>query len=624
LTERIEYANSLNVETLVTDETRLQSVTRILSFSLQFERFTMAESPFSPAFEADSPFVLSPGASPAVRPVRFAAARAKSAFPGSNSSKKARRKLELGSKPSIQDPDLQSTRAYKKELKQKLFASSITQDLSLRILLHYLALKEEHLESLQRNSKKLSNYGGKLIETIASTFSLSRETLQKILEDFDRGGDAYESEQRGNFNKKATRIPQTSTTLAVVREFVRDKRSRREHVTGRQVLDFLIEKKIVKVPKDNCGFFETKAFACAKRMTNRWLKKNGYRRGKRSDNIRLKEHVAIKREQYLLEFIGNREKPPEQRYREVYLDESYCHQHHNHNDQCVYNPDDKLDFQEKRAQNRGARYCFLAAIQGPNPRKEICVDPADQARLVPNSVMMFQPSTRKDSSGDYHKVFNGGNFIKWFKEQLLPNLGDTPCVIMMDNAAYHLVYSEHVPHPYKMKKAELIEYLLSKGQSTTDQDGRQLPVLLLRAKVKAYIEKNEVSAVIELAREKFHKILFTPPYHSDLQPIELLWARIKGNVARLYSNGRTIHELKAQLDAEFGKLPDKSASIQGMIEKTAAISKKFWDEIPQGDEDEEDPQDPDDESSASGSDSSDEEEAETVFFDGFEGAAAEV
>jgi transposase len=242
--------------------------------------------------------------------------------------------------------------------------------------------------------------------------------------------------------------------------------------------------------------------------------------------------------------------------------------------------------------------------------------------------MMFQPSTRKDSSGDYHKVFNGGNFIKWFREQLLPNLGDCPCVIMMDNAAYHLVYSEHVPRPSKLKKAELIEYLQSKGQPIVNEEGRPLTALLLRAKAKEYIEKNEVSAVIELARagEIKHKILFTPPYHSDLQPIELVWALVKGNVARLYSNGRTMDELKTQLDAEFADLltAKGSARIHAMIENTAKLSKQFWDEIPQGDEDEDDPQDSDDESSASESDSSDEEEAATDFFDGFEGAAAEV
>jgi hypothetical protein len=184
-TERIEYSNFLNVETLVTGKTRLPSLTRILSFSLQFECFTMAESPSSPPFEADSPFVLSPGASPAVRGVRLATVRTIEAFPGSNSSKKARRKLELRSKPSIQDPDLESTKAYKKELAEKLHASSITQDLSLRVLLPYLSLKEEHLEICQKDCKKLSLYGAGLQKAVTGAFSLSRETLKKILEDFN-------------------------------------------------------------------------------------------------------------------------------------------------------------------------------------------------------------------------------------------------------------------------------------------------------------------------------------------------------------------------------------------------------------------------------------------------------
>jgi hypothetical protein len=39
-----------------------------------------------------------------------------------------------------------TTRAYKKELAEKLAASSISQDLSLRVLLHNLSLNEEHLE----------------------------------------------------------------------------------------------------------------------------------------------------------------------------------------------------------------------------------------------------------------------------------------------------------------------------------------------------------------------------------------------------------------------------------------------------------------------------------------------
>jgi hypothetical protein len=171
----------------MTDQTGLPSTTQF-SFSIQFSNAsnasTMADSPPS---EPESPFVLSPGASPAVRGVRLAVARAKEAFPGSNSSKKARRWLELGSRPSIQDLDLQSTRAYKKELAEKLAASLITQDLSLRVLLHYLSLKEEHRKICQKDCKKLSLYGAGLQKAVTGAFSLSRDTLQKILEDFDQG-----------------------------------------------------------------------------------------------------------------------------------------------------------------------------------------------------------------------------------------------------------------------------------------------------------------------------------------------------------------------------------------------------------------------------------------------------
>jgi transposase len=174
-----------------------------------------------------------------------------------------------------------------------------------------------------------------------------------------------------------------------------------------------------------------------------------------------------------------------------------------------------------------------------------------------------------------------------------------------------------------MKKAELIAYLQSKGRPIVNEEGRPLTALLLRAKVKEYIKEYEVSAVIELAKKGNHKILFTLPYHSDLQPIELVWALVKGKIARLYSNGRTMDQLEQQLKYEFKELLKEkgSASIRGMIESTARLMKKFWDEIPHKDED---PQDSDDESSASESDSSDEEEPETDFFDGFEGAATEV
>lgn len=175
---------------------------------------------------------------------------------------------------------------------------------------------------------------------------------------------------------------------------------------------------------------------------------------------------------------------------------------------------------------------------------------------------------------DYHKVFDGKNFVNWWKTQLLPNLHQ-PTIIMLDNAKYHLVYEEHVPKPGRMKKQEVIDWLQSNDipHSATDT------APILRQKVKDWIAANEKIAVERLAEEQGHKVLFTPPYHSDLQPIELVWALVKGNVGQQYSVGTTLEEVYDRLMLEFGKLEESGhVSIVKMIEKCATTALQMWEE----------------------------------------------
>ena len=54
---------------------------------------------------------------------------------------------------------------------------------------------------------------------------------------------------------------------------------------------------------------------------------------------------------------------------------------------------------------------------------------------------MFNPGS---ASGDYHGQMDGGNFEKWYKEKLLPNLPPNS-IIVMDNASYHSVQSDRAP-----------------------------------------------------------------------------------------------------------------------------------------------------------------------------------
>jgi transposase len=261
----------------------------------------------------------------------------------------------------------------------------------------------------------------------------------------------------------------------------------------------------------------------------------------------------------------------------------------------MWDENNEADVQDKKPSAKGKRACFVAAIQGPNPGNLAPVDPADQARFVRNSLWHFIPTDAKSHKGDYHKVFNGQNFVPWFRDKLLPNLGIDPCVIMMDNAKYHLVYGEDMPNPSKMKKSELLEFLASQSVSTTGDDGRPLTVILLKAKVKEWISKNVKPEIIRLAEAKGHIILFTPPYHSDLQPIELLWARIKFRVALEYSTETKMSDVERRLLNHFkeAETPERLEAIGKMIEKIARLTREFWELIDQGDGDGNDDDDDD-------------------------------
>jgi hypothetical protein len=226
----------------------------------------------SPSSVPESPYLPSPGGSPAVRAVRGAAAKAKLAFPGSNSSKKARRSSSDSIEPApttLASADLATTRLYIRDLKDRLIgAGSISEDLSIRVLLFYAKLKEKFLARRVKDGLERKTYGAKIREQVLFAFSLSEHTYKKILNRFAIADEAYETRRVGNYNSKPTRIPRTRSVLTAVREFVRDRRSRRERVTGKQVLEFMVEKEIIIIPKDRMGFFERKAYATAVRAVN--------------------------------------------------------------------------------------------------------------------------------------------------------------------------------------------------------------------------------------------------------------------------------------------------------------------------------------------------------------------
>ncbi|CAH2001242.1 unnamed protein product [Acanthoscelides obtectus] len=129
-----------------------------------------------------------------------------------------------------------------------------------------------------------------------------------------------------------------------------------------------------------------------------------------------------------------------------------------------------------------------------------------------------------DETGDYHEEMNGESFEQWFSK-ILPNLEEN-AVIVLDNA-YHSRRMEKVPTTAS-RKVDVQNWLRSKNINFEEA---MLKVQLLRI-VKDHKAEYQKYAIDEMAASQNKTVLRLPPYHCELNPIELIWAEVKNYIAK--------------------------------------------------------------------------------------------
>ncbi|OQR85154.1 hypothetical protein ACHHYP_12193 [Achlya hypogyna] len=127
---------------------------------------------------------------------------------------------------------------------------------------------------------------------------------------------------------------------------------------------------------------------------------------------------------------------------------------------------------------------------------------------------------------DYHGNFTAQLFERWFKE-LCESLAQDhgTCVIHLDGAKYHKRVLN--PNPTASWKKAAIQSWLS-SRNVYFQACEVKAELLQKAKDA---KEPPRFACVEVARSYGHRVLYTPPYHPELQPIEIIWAVCKNRVA---------------------------------------------------------------------------------------------
>lgn len=173
----------------------------------------------------------------------------------------------------------------------------------------------------------------------------------------------------------------------------------------------------------------------------------------------------------------------------------------------------------------------------------------------------------KKGTADFHDEMNSSTFEEWFSKQLLPNL-KAGTGIVLDNAPYHSRKCEQIPTS-KTRKEDIQVWLHEKGVAFAE-DSLRKELLQEVSKIKHLYEERVVD---KIAKEKGFTVIRLPPYHCELNPIELVWSQVKRHVAM---NNTTFNknEIPALIDKAF-----EAVSVQhwkNYCKHVEKVEDKMW------------------------------------------------
>jgi hypothetical protein len=195
-----------------------------------------------------------------------------------------------------------------------------------------------------------------------------------------------------------------------------------------------------------------------------------------------------------------------------------------------------------KEKHKGWRLCFIAGI---------IADGLDESRVI--GLDIFEGGLKpKNDPKDYHSMFNHAYFVKWFEAAMdeVEALGLHGVTFVMDNAKYHKGLPGSTPRG-TWRKADLLVACQKYGVNVDSHDLKKTIWERLKPVLAARVDP----VVVTLARARGHDVVYTPPHHSDLQPIEMVWAKVKGDVGVQYTMETTFADVRFRLNAAFQALP---------------------------------------------------------------------
>jgi transposase len=309
----------------------------------------------------------------------------------------------------------------------------------------------------------------------------------------------------------------------------------------------------------------------SKSTMHRWLHALGYQYGKKHfvNSEPSYRHALIR--SYIYKYAKALKEQEQGTAILVYMDESYLYAHHCSNKLWHLLSDSTKN--EVRGDNKGKRIIIIHAMTKDGLLEVEGVEPSNILTELYHSCALIFNEVCVDgiTPADYHDTINGEKFIGWIQTRLLPTFNKIypgkKMYLVLDNAKYHHHHGPDWFSPSNKKKGPLADFLRQrKVKSITVEDGRVIPaskfsadargkvgggptIKQLKTTVKEHLAahpKINTTVPHQLLSDAGYELLYTPPYISELQPIEMIWAFTKGLVAHRSHRSRSVREAVVQ------------------------------------------------------------------------------
>ncbi|KAF0706155.1 hypothetical protein AaE_014251 [Aphanomyces astaci] len=374
--------------------------------------------------------------------------------------------------------------------------------------------REERLDILRLHAWFRSQGVAAASKTVAEALGRSMHVVQDVWREYQQSQTVTALSPPANHYAHITTVPRTKRVAEMVQAFVRDRRSTRTRTTATDVLNYLREMRSWS--------------------TNPMTRRSSRLHCEASNATCGPKANALARDVYVRKMQALVDAPDGPHV--VYTDESYIHHHYKSHHQALYDPSDTMDMPSKE-KHKGRRYCFVAAILD---------SPTLESKVMVIDIFMGGKSTAKQPK-DYHGMFDTEYYVAWFG-RLLDEMDEVPQVVAQD-----------YPNEWPSQGCVLVDACRAYGIPTSGHEHKSELWGLLATHIRAHVKP----IITDMAERRGHSIVFTPPHHSDLQPIEIVWAIVKGEVGRQYTDMTKFPDVKLRLEAAFANL--KPSTIKGCV-----------------------------------------------------------